>query len=131
MEEKHYDLDVLYKQYMKDISKWLPDGIIEVNLDLLSKYHLLHFHDVGINDSSLTRYFHVIESDDKLVLVNSEFVIWIVPENSPEESATFTLIALNKNGEIKPEIALSLRGYITLLSRFALAGAVFIRNSQH
>jgi hypothetical protein len=111
MQEKHYDLDALYNQYMNSIAQWLPEGVIEVDLDLLSKYHLLHFHEKKSNDTSLTRYFHIVEAEDKLILVNSEFVIWIVPErNGEEDPRTLTLIALNKNGEIKPETAFSTQG---------------------
>ena len=105
MDEEQCNFSDLFNSYMQKIDHWLPDGIIQVDLELLHKYNLLHFEDKFVNDSSLTRYFHVVQSEDKLVLLNNEFIVWIVPENSEEAMQTLTLIALNKEGEIQPEMA--------------------------
>lgn len=103
-------LEACYKRYMSDIGKWLPDGIIEIDLKTLHELNLLHFHGPRREDSSLTRYFHVVESDEKLTLVNEQFIVWIVPEKTAESSVTYTLIALNKGDEIHLELAFATRG---------------------
>lgn len=82
---------------------WLPEDILEVNLELLQKLELLHYHDPAYNDPSLTRYFHVVESEDKITLLNEEFVVWIVPEKMEGVAVTYTLIALNGE-EKEPEL---------------------------
>jgi hypothetical protein len=105
MEEKPIDLEILYQQYISDLGHWLPDGLIEVEVDLLHKYDLLHFHTKVPNDSALTRYFNVAESEEKLTLFNNEFVIWIIPESDEYESRTLTLIALNKPEGVQLEMA--------------------------
>ena len=103
-------LEACYKRYMNDISKWLPDGVINVDLEILHNLNLLNFHSQTAEDASLTRYFHVVESDEKLTLVNEEFIVWIVPEKQEITPVTFTLIALNKDDEIRLELAFSTTG---------------------
>lgn len=103
-------LEECYKRFMQDLNKWLPDGMIDVDLTTLQELDLLHFHAKQTADSSLTRYFHVVEANDKLTLVNEQFVVWIVPEKNGESPATYTLIALNKEDEIQLELAFSTRG---------------------
>ena len=97
-------LEALYKKYIQNLYEWLPEGIIPVDLALLQEMNLL---EVEKNDrsgeDSLTRYFQVIEQEDKITLVNDEFVIWIVPSNTEETSTTYTLVALNKP-EKEPEL---------------------------
>lgn len=120
-------LEACYKRYMQDISKWLPDGIIDVNLELLHELDLLHYHTRETNDSALTRYFHVVESDEKLTLANDEFVVWIVPEKIKNTSLTYTLIALTKKNDLQLELAFSTAGIynnshlvLRLLEKFLL-----------
>jgi hypothetical protein len=103
-------LEACYKKYINDIARWLPDGIIDVNLDILHELDLLNFHKPGAADSALTRYFHVVESDDKLTLVNDDFIIWIVPEKQETTSLTYTLIALNKENDVQLELAFTTSG---------------------
>ena len=103
-------LEACYKRYMNDISKWLPDGIIDVNLEILHDLDLLNFHKKGAANSALTRYFHVVETEEKLTLVNEEFIVWIVPERQERTSVTYTLIALNNDDDIRLELAFSTSG---------------------
>lgn len=84
-----------YKLYAKNLSKWLPEGVIDVDLSLLQKLDLLHYHDPLKKNPRLTRYFHVIESNDKITLINDLFVVWIVPDKAGPTPMTYTLIALN------------------------------------
>lgn len=120
-------LEACYKRYMKNISKWLPDGIIDVDLELLHKLDLLHYHSKDPGNSALTRYFHVVESDEKLTLANEEFVVWIVPDKVDNIPLTYTLIALNKNDDLQLELAFSTKGIynnshlvLRLLERYLL-----------
>ncbi|MEI8124239.1 MAG: hypothetical protein WCG42_00610 [Parachlamydiaceae bacterium] len=103
-------LEACYKRYIEDIGKWLPDGIVDVDLELLQQLDLLRFHPPGVKDSGLTRYFHVIEADEKLTLINDQFVIWIVPEQIDMVPVTFTLIAFNKENEVQPELGFTTSG---------------------
>lgn len=85
-----------YRKYIKNLSFWIPEGIINVDLDILHKFNLLNFQNHKLNeDDSLTRYFHVIESLEKITLVNEQFIVWIVPENIEGVPTTYALIALN------------------------------------
>lgn len=103
-------LEACYKKYMEDINKWLPDGIVEVDLRVLHKLDLLNFHTPSSNDSALTRYFHVVESEEKLTLVNDQFIVWIVPEKNDEDPLTCTLIALNKEEDVQLELGFVTKG---------------------
>jgi hypothetical protein len=103
-------LEACFKRYINDISRWLPDGIVEVNLETLHDLDLLSFHKKGSANSALTRYFHVVESEEKLTLVNEDFIVWIVPERHENISVTYTLIALNKDEEIQLELGFATKG---------------------
>jgi hypothetical protein len=88
-------LEAYYKKYITDISSYLPEDIVTVDLALLHELDLLNYFDPEQNDPSLTRYFHVVESNDKITLINEDFIIWIVPEKIEDITLTYTLIALN------------------------------------
>jgi hypothetical protein len=103
-------LEACYKKYIDNITKWLPDGMIPVDLVLLHHLDLLHYHDRTPIDPHLTRFFQVIESEEKITLVNDEFVVWIVPEKQDEIPVTYTLIALNKKDHIQLELGFSVSG---------------------
>ena len=103
-------LEACYKRYMNNISKWLPDGVIDVNIEVLHELNVLNFHGKGAAESALTRYFHVVESEEKLTLVNDEFIVWIVPEKLKTVPVTYTLIALNKEKEVRLEMAFTTSG---------------------
>ncbi len=90
---------------MGDIIRWLPDGLIQVDLNLLHQLDLLHYYHRNLDDPTLTRYFHVVDSEDKITLVNERFVVWIVPDKIGQTPATYTLVALNKEDAIQLELA--------------------------
>ena len=100
-------LDECFNEYLKNINNWAPDLLIQVDLSLLHQFGLLHFHP-KTEDPSLTRYFHVIESAEKITLVNDEFVVWIVPEKFHEIQLTYVLIALNHPEKLHLEL-----GFVT------------------
>lgn len=95
--EKHF------KNYMLNLTKWLPEGIIPIDIETLHNFGLLNYSQN--QDSTLTRYFHVIESNEKITLINDQFIVWIVPDNSDGHSMTQVLIALNKKGIPQLELA--------------------------
>ena len=94
-----YDTNLIeeyFHKFMEKMSSFLPEGPILVDIDLLEKLDLLNLDKKA--ESSLTRYFNVLESQDKITLINDEFVIWIVPDNTGSIPNTLVLIALNKDG---------------------------------
>jgi hypothetical protein len=92
--ENNSILEEYFNKYITSLADFLPEGLIQVDIDLLQKLDLLHYHNYKPNPS-LTRYFHVIESVEKITLINEQFIVWIVPENLEEQPMTFVLIALN------------------------------------
>lgn len=96
-------LDEYFKKYINDLGYWLPEGILNVDIDLLQKLDLLNPEHQ--QKQSLTRYFQVVESLDKITLVNQDFTVWIVPESQGKGNRTYVLIAINKNGIPNLELA--------------------------
>lgn len=92
-------LEESFKKFYKNIKNGPPESIIQVNLTLLYHMGLLHYHSTVIHNQSLTRYFQVIETAEKITLINDEFVIWIIPDKGDGIAFTYTLIALNKGEE--------------------------------
>lgn len=90
------ELEKAYQAYSEDLTKWIPDGIIPVNLSLLHEMGILkeeHQEPVG-EDEDFSHYFHVIETEEKVTLFNEQFVIWITPQLIDDAPTTLTLIAI-------------------------------------
>ncbi|PJD96446.1 MAG: hypothetical protein CK425_05600 [Parachlamydia sp.] len=102
-------LDQYFKKYMKELNHWLPDGVVQVDLALLAEFELLDSFFDEKSTPALTRYFHVVESFEKITLINDQFVIWIVPEKA-EIPRTLILIALNYPDHLDLEIAFMTKG---------------------
>ncbi len=104
-----YDLSLLetaFRKYSRNLTKWAPEGIVDINVEELNSLGLMDYESGKLKtDESLTRYFHVVESPEKITLINKEFVVWIVPENEGGVVSTYTLIAIN-NKENMPELEL-------------------------
>lgn len=97
-----HDLSLLeesFKKFYKNIKDSPPDSLFRVDLELLHQMGLLHYHTRNNQHSFLTRYFQVLETKEKITLINDDFVIWIVPEKVNEATVTYTLIALNQSEE--------------------------------
>lgn len=103
-------LEECYKRYSKNLYSWLPEDVIEINLDILWELDLLHYLDDETHDPTLTRYFHVIETEEKITLINDDFVVWIVPDICNDIPKTFTMIALNESNFPKLELAFTTTG---------------------
>lgn len=102
-------LELCYKEYSKNLAEFIPDGLLSVDLELLYRLDLLDW--LRENDhSGLTQFFHVIESYEKITLINDQFVIWIIPEFQNHRAITYVLIALNKDKGPHLELAFSTTG---------------------
>lgn len=89
-------LEESYKKFVNNLNLWLPEeGILKVNLELLFNLDLLNFHNQSSPNVEFARYFCVIETEDKITLVNDEFVIWIVANLVDGSPTTHVLIGLN------------------------------------
>lgn len=89
-------LEDAYKIFSQDFKKWVPDGILSVDLKLLNELGILRseeFSQITPANPSLEHYFHVIETPEKVTLVNEQFAIWIVPSHEATPTSTLTYIA--------------------------------------
>jgi len=89
-------LEESYNEFMKDISHWIPDGIIDIDLKLLDEMRLLNQKELEMdeNQDHFPHYFHVIETPDKVTLFNHQFAVWIAPQVINDVPCTLTLVAL-------------------------------------
>ncbi len=89
-------IEEYYNKFIKNLYLWVPEGIFFINLELLHHFDLLHFQPISRKkNSNLTSHFHIIESSEKLTLINDEFIVWIIPDRMDQIPITHTLIALN------------------------------------
>ena len=114
--DKITELDITYERFFNHLKEYIPEGIQEVNLDFLRRYQLLHNHTL-YPSSKLTRFFHVVETKEKVTLFNDQFVVWIVPDKTHEEATTLVLVGIQspvKNeydpAEVRLETAFSTFG---------------------
>lgn len=104
-------LDEAFKEFTQNFSKWVPDGIIAINLQVLYDLGLLNTaHLDQATPDNLSHQFHVIETSEKVTLYNEQFVIWIVPQNQQENSSTLAMIALLQHNKPHLEIVYTTSG---------------------
>jgi len=106
-------LEEAYKEFSRDLTKWVPDGILSVDLNLLHELGLLNNAQLeqNVTTENLSHYFHVIETDDKVTLYNDQFSVWIVPKVVDESPLTLTYIALLLGGnKLHLELVFSTEG---------------------
>lgn len=104
-------LDQAYNEFVSNLSSWIPDGIIDVDMSLLEETGLLtieSFEDKS--EEQLPHYFHVIETPDKVTLFNHQFAIWIVPKVIDDNPTTIVMISLVSSGRPHLEIVFSTKG---------------------
>lgn len=104
-------LEDAYQEFSENLRKWIPDGILSVNMSLLNDTGLLN-HDKleGSSTDNLTHLFHVIETAEKVTLYNEQFAIWIVPRVVDNITSTLTYIALITQNKPHLEIVFSTAG---------------------
>lgn len=102
----------LYKKYLFHLAEYLPDGIIDIDLPLLQRMNLLEEFKEPPRSShhALTHYFQVLETDEKITLLNEQFIVWIVPSQTESENYTRVLIALQQSNGPHLEMAFSVSG---------------------
>lgn len=98
------ELEEAFKEFSENFVKWVPDGVIPVNLTLLHELGLLHHaHFEQGASENFAQFFHVVETQEKVTLYNQQFAVWIVPKVIDEQPTTLTFIALLNNGT-KPHL---------------------------
>jgi hypothetical protein len=108
-------LEEAYKEFSQNLTKWVPDGVIPVNIDLLHELGLLTSTELDQPSSdSLHHLFHVIEAPEKVTLFNDQFAVWIVPLSNESGSSTLTFIALLQGEKPHLEIVFSSSGVYNL-----------------
>jgi hypothetical protein len=108
--DKIAELDSSYEKFIQHLPELIPDGITVVDLQLLQGMGLLQEGPQTAHSPSLTRFFHVVESKDKITLFNDQFAIWIVPEKINNEPTTLVLIAVKSNSKLRLDMAFSISG---------------------
>lgn len=105
-------LEDAYQEFSENLRKWIPDGILSVNLTLLNDIGLLtHEKLEGNSTDNLTHLFHVLETAEKVTLYNEQFAIWIVPRVVDNVASTLTYISLlTQNNKPHLEIVFSTGG---------------------
>jgi hypothetical protein len=103
-------LDKCLQRYVEQIKTWSPDRFIHVDIETLKRLSLLDFYCTESQESQLTRYFQIAETQEKITLVNDDFIIWIIPEIVENSPVTFTVIAINENDNPKLELTFKAQG---------------------
>ncbi len=125
-------LEESYCEFMKDLPRWIPDGVIDVNLKLLEEMGLLTQGELEMdeNQDHFPHYFHVIETPDKVTLFNHQFVVWIAPQVINNIPCTLTLIGLLHSDKAHLELAFTTSGvyntpkFVLRILRFFLSEVI-------
>lgn len=97
-------LEKLYQKFTTNLSKYLPDGMIFVDSELLHEIGEPLEEEDQSTSEEFPHYFHIIETDEKVTLFNQQFAIWIVPQIVNDMPSTLTFIARTSNKHPKLEL---------------------------
>ena len=105
-------LEEAYQEFISNLPRWIPEGMIEVNMELLKEAGLLNYQsfEKGQSEEELPYYFHVIETSEKVTLFNHKFAIWILPKLIENYPTTIVMIALMLHGKPHLEVVFSTTG---------------------
>lgn len=98
-------LEKFYHTFTNNLSHYLPDGIVEVTHDFLKEHHINP--DLIVTENEQPKSYYVLETEEKITLLNENFVIWIIPTVNREVPVTFALIASIYDAELKLELCFS------------------------
>ena len=105
------EIEAAFIKFMGNLKEYAPDGIMEVDLQLMQELDLLNSEATDEEaDSKLSHSFYVVESQEKLTLFNDRFVVWIVPQVVDDLATTYTLIALNEEQKNRLEMVFATSG---------------------
>ncbi len=105
------ELEEAYQGFNQNFKKWVPDGVIQIDLEALCEMGLLNREDFDEEEpDDVTHYFHVLETPDKITLHNEKFVVWIVPKTVNDISTTLTYIAQIQKKHSHLELVYETRG---------------------
>ncbi len=105
-------LEESFKEFSVHLNKWVPDGIIHVDLKLMQELGLLNNAQLDeiTTTNTFSNYFHVLETDDKVTLFNEQFAVWIVPSLINDSPTTMTFVSLITNNKPHLELVFSTAG---------------------
>jgi len=105
------EYDDRFQYFMDHLNDCAPDGIISIDLSFLHSIGLLKCCDEKSNIAqSLTNYFHVVETSEKITLHNHKYLIWILPRVVDSVSTTYILISMVINDDLNLEVVFSTAG---------------------
>lgn len=105
------ELEEAFQNFNLNFKKWVPDGIIQINLEALCEMGLLNQEDFDEEEpDDVTQYFHVLETPDKITLLNEKFAIWIVPKMVGDVSTTHTYISQLQKDKLHLELVYETSG---------------------
>lgn len=97
------EIENYYQSIMGKLRSHLPEGIYFVDLEFLQELDLLDFKKKSNEDLFLSEEFKMVETPDKITVINEDFLIWIVPSGIIPCHSTQVFIALNHDPEPKVE----------------------------
>lgn len=90
-------IEETFNHLVTHLNQKAPDGIIDVDLQVLSSLNLLNINvledQLFFNGSA--EQFYMVEADEKLTLFNPNYVIWMLPSFVGENASTYVFIAKN------------------------------------
>ena len=105
------ELEEAYQNFNQNFKKWVPDGIIQIDLESLCEMGLLNREDFDEEEpDDVTQYFHVLETPDKITLLNEKFAIWIVPKMVENTATTHTYISQLQKDKLHLELVYETTG---------------------
>lgn len=102
-------LEDFYFKHVVEADRFCPEGFINVS-DVVPLNKEMVNREATTKDFTSDKEFIVAEFPDKLLLINTDFAVWLVPGITEDGPLTRGYIALNHTDELYPELAFQATG---------------------
>jgi hypothetical protein len=101
-------IETLFQNFLNELQLGGADRWIHID-DVLLENLGIDVTDVTLSSKQAQSYFFVLESCDKITLINQDFLVWLVPLKN-ESPATLAIVARNTEKEPQMELIIHASG---------------------
>ncbi len=101
-------IEALFQLFLSQLQSGGADRWIHIDNQLLTNLGL-ESSELSLDLTTSQSYFFVLESSDKITLINQDFIVWLVPLKN-EKQETLSLVARNTEKEPQMELIIHASG---------------------
>lgn len=96
-------IEALFQQFLGELQNGGADRWVYIDNQLLANLGIAQ-EELELSSGQAQSYFFVLESNDKITLINQDFIVWLVPLKNENQRSQETLAIVARNTEKEPQM---------------------------